>query len=148
MGGLIWFQPESPRWLVTRGRIDGARSALSKFRKSGHDVEHELEQVVLAVELEKNANTESYLACFKGRDLRRTLIVFAVNFFLQSTGQAFTSLYGALIIKSLGTINTFNYTLINNGLTAFMYLIVRGGRCFTTHTCRTCPSMTASVDAY
>jgi hypothetical protein len=121
---------------------------LSKFRKSGHDVEHELEQVVLAVELEKNANTESYLACFKGRDLRRTLIVFAVNFFLQSTGQAFTSLYGALIIKSLGTINTFNYTLINNGLTAFMYLIVRGGRCFTTHTCRTCPSMTASVDAY
>jgi hypothetical protein len=36
----------------------------------------------LAVEVERRTTKESYLACFKGRNLRRTLIVFGVNFYL------------------------------------------------------------------
>jgi MFS family permease len=124
VGSLIWFQPESPRWLVSKGRVDEARRALTQFRKSGHDIEHELEQIALAVETERNTSKGSYVACFRGRNLRRTMVVFGVNFFIQATGQAFGSLYGALLMKSLGTINPFNYTLLNNGLTALMYLIV------------------------
>lgn len=124
VGTLIWFQPESPRWLVAAGRTEAARKSLTKFRKAGHDVEHELEQIALAIEIEKTNNSGSYIDCFRGHNLRRTMIVFGVNFFLQATGQAFTSLYGAIIIKSLGTINPFNYTLIANGLQLFMYLVV------------------------
>ena len=98
--------------------------SLTKFRKPGHDVEHELEQILLGLELERNLSKGSYASCFQGRHLRRTLIVFAVNFFLQATGQAFTSSYGPLIIKSLNSINPFNYTLITNGLNLAMYILV------------------------
>lgn len=40
------------------------------------------------------------------------MVVTGANFFLQSTGQIFTSIYGALYVKSLGTINPFNVTVI------------------------------------
>lgn len=49
---------------------------------------------------------------FKGFNLRRTLVIFMVNFFVQATGQAFASQYGALFIKGLGTVNQFTMSMI------------------------------------
>ena len=97
VASLIWFQPESPRWLASKGKVDQARHTLMLFRKHG-DVEHELSQILLSIELERNMSQGTYAACFKGTNRRRTLIVLAVNFFLQATGQAFTSSYGPIIV--------------------------------------------------
>lgn len=62
----------------------------------------------------------SFFGMFKGYNLRRTLVVFMVNFFLQATGQAFASQYGALFIKSLGTVNQFAMSMIATSINLFI----------------------------
>jgi SP family sugar:H+ symporter-like MFS transporter len=46
-----------------------------------------------------------------------------MNFFLQATGQAFSSQYGTLYVKSLNTIYPFHFNVINGfvGLTALIF---------------------------
>jgi Sugar (and other) transporter len=41
---LIWFCPESPRWLVQKGRDEDARKALMRIREP-QEVESELQGV-------------------------------------------------------------------------------------------------------
>lgn len=139
----IFFQPESPRWLVLKGKHDQAREALIAFRRRGTDIEHELQQIIEAVRLEQLRNQETaaihakggskksklatiineYVACFRSRtNLRRTLIVLAVNFFQQSTGQAIGGLYGPVVVQRLGVFSPFNFALILTGITGFTYL--------------------------
>lgn len=49
---------------------------------------------------------------FRGTvNLKRTFIVIGANFFLQGTGSTFASVYGALFVKSLNTINPFTITV-------------------------------------
>lgn len=38
-------------------------------------------------------------------------MVSGANFFLQATGQLFTTIYGALFVRSLGTVNPFTVTV-------------------------------------
>ena len=75
---LYWFVPESPWWLVRKGRLDDAEKVVKRITDpSMHD---EASSAVAAMvrtnqlELEINANPPSWLDCFKGIDLRRTEI--------------------------------------------------------------------------
>lgn len=66
--------------------------------------------------LEQEAEKGKFKELWQGINLKRTLIVIGVNFFQQATGQAFASQYGAIFIKSLGTVNTFDMTLVSGGI--------------------------------
>lgn len=118
-----------------------ARRALHAFRRTAEEADHELSQIIQAIHLERIRVDEqqaeshnkksaglsnfikSHLTCFRTpSNLRRTLIVLAVNFFQQATGQALAGLYGPVVVRSLGTFSPFNYTLIMTGLTGFVYL--------------------------
>lgn len=46
----IFFLPNSPRWLITRYRMDEARSALTFFRKKDYDSKPELQAITEQVE--------------------------------------------------------------------------------------------------
>lgn len=75
----ILFAPESPWWCVRRNRIDDARANLRRLTRSSEesdaDVEHTLTLMEVTIEKEREAGTGThYKDCFRGVDLRRTII--------------------------------------------------------------------------
>ncbi|RAO65093.1 uncharacterized protein BHQ10_001105 [Talaromyces amestolkiae] len=108
---FLLFLPESPRYLVKRGRNEDARKALSRLHSSKFDISAALSviQETVTAELELNNTSVSYLACFKGADLRRTRIACAMFFIQQFTGIA---LYGQALYFL--TMTGFNVNLAAN----------------------------------
>ncbi|KXH25970.1 sugar transporter [Colletotrichum nymphaeae SA-01] len=112
--GLIFFIPESPRWLLTQDRVEEAQISLRKLR-AGTIPDSEIDEQFAAIQyaLKQEVEQGNYMELFKGVNLKRTGIVMAMNFFQQATGQAFASTYGAIFIKDIGTVNPFTMTIIN-----------------------------------
>ena len=76
----ICFAPESPWWLVRKGRLDEAERSLRRLtskNKDGSDFDPSktVAMILHTDELEKESSSGTrYLDCFKGTDLRRTEI--------------------------------------------------------------------------
>lgn len=123
----VILAPESPWWLVRQHRIEEAKASLKRLT-SGADANRHLEKAISLMvlttehEREMNANT-SYAACFRGTDLRRTLLVifcfcmqiiggttlrsYAVYFFEQAglpTEQAFNMAIVTYVLSFVGTV--------------------------------------------
>lgn len=75
---LIWFAPESPWWLVRKGRIDQARKSIKRLgRRSGTQAtaDETLAMIERTIKIEQHLGGEpTLLDLLKGTDLRRTLI--------------------------------------------------------------------------
>ncbi|KND86239.1 General alpha-glucoside permease [Tolypocladium ophioglossoides CBS 100239] len=75
----IYFAPESPWWLVRRGRLGEARDVVTRLtspQNANFDVDKNITLMEVTTEHERQLNAEtSYRACFAGTDLRRTIIV-------------------------------------------------------------------------
>jgi SP family general alpha glucoside:H+ symporter-like MFS transporter len=73
------FAPESPWWLVRKGRVEEAKVQLLRLTTRGDhtfDADATIAMMQHTNELEKSVSEgTSYLDCFKGCDLRRTEIV-------------------------------------------------------------------------
>lgn len=73
----IFFAPESPWWLVRKGKLAEAKQSLLRLTSLNRETEFDADETVAmmvhttALE-EKNAEGASYWDCFKGTDLRRT----------------------------------------------------------------------------
>jgi MFS transporter, SP family, general alpha glucoside:H+ symporter len=75
------FAPESPWWLVRKGRIEEAKKNLKRLTSKSDmlNIEQTLAMMIHTTEVEKamakKEKETSYLDCFRGVDLRRTEIV-------------------------------------------------------------------------
>lgn len=78
----VLFAPESPTWLVRKGRMSDARKSLRRLTSKAateDDISRSLALIEYTDQLEKHMQEgTSYLDCFKGANLRRTEIACTV----------------------------------------------------------------------
>ncbi|KAK7912000.1 Major facilitator superfamily domain- general substrate transporter [Apiospora marii] len=134
----IYFAPESPWWLVRRGKLEDAKRSLlrltTKRSDSDFDADETVAMMVHTTALEaKITKGASYLDCFRGTDRRRTEIVcmaWAIQnlsgnsfsnystYFLEQAGMAADKAYafalGQYAINCVGVFGT--WTLITLGI--------------------------------
>lgn len=121
----IYFVPESPRWLLRQNRVEEARASLQRLRKGAftdHEIDYEFRE--LQYSLEQDPEQGRFLELFLGRNLKRTAIAVMVNIFQQASGQAFSSQYGTIYVKSLKTINPFGFSLVLSGLNLISMVVI------------------------
>lgn len=121
MLALVPLTPESPRWLLLKGRYEAAKTALNKIRHQ-HEVDDgstEAELKAMNDLVQESLATEegSWLDLFKGNYLRRTWIcgtLFAIH---QSNGNQFVQSYAATfyVQQGLGAMS-FTYTMIGQAI--------------------------------
>ncbi|KAI0428112.1 sugar transporter [Xylaria sp. FL1042] len=76
---LIFCAPESPWWLVRKGRLEDAAHSVGRLgRRSTLNISESVAMMRRVIELEKSEKEPNYVELFKGVDLYRTLIVCGV----------------------------------------------------------------------
>ncbi|XP_021718474.1 probable polyol transporter 3 [Chenopodium quinoa] len=126
--GLIFGvlkMPESPRWLVMKGRTEDAKRVLKLVSNSKHEAEIRLEDIITTVEsskmLDKKSQTEFSL--WKELLFKPTLAVrwtlfaaIGIHFFEHATGIEAVILYSPRIFKAVGITSKNKLLLANVGL--------------------------------
>lgn len=87
------FLPESPYWLVMKGRKEDALVALQRLSGPHEDCAARIAQIDATIEYERQiaAQNASYIECFKGTNLRRTAIIFICMYMPQVVGAVLSS---------------------------------------------------------
>jgi MFS family permease len=132
------FLPETPRWLLERGRTDEARTALVRLRPTSTNknmIEAELNEMVEATEMEREHSRSSLglVEMFRGTNRRRSILSLCLVLSLSATGNLFFIIYGTYFFTLAGTSQPFAETIGMNcaglaGVLLSLYLITFLGR--------------------
>lgn len=115
---LIYFAPESPWWLVRQGRLDEARQVVVRITspsQANFDVDNNVALMVETTNHEREVKAAtSYLSCFTGTDLRRTIIVIGCNCIQVLSGNPLRA-YATYFFQQAGlpTSQAFNMTIVS-----------------------------------
>ncbi|WQF85531.1 Putative major facilitator, sugar transporter, major facilitator superfamily [Colletotrichum destructivum] len=121
---FIPLVPESPYFLVAKGRTDQARRCLSIIRgQDDHDVDAEILEIQTTLEHERQLSSSgqnpSYLECFQKTDLRRTMIACLPVVMQLFLGFPLCGNYLAYFLTLSGVSDAFLITLISVLLSMF-----------------------------
>lgn len=117
----LYFAPESPWWLVRRGRLEEAKKVLKRLtsaEQARFDIDKTVSFMVVTTNYERAISAKtSYLACFKGTDLKRTLIAIGVYCIQTLSGNPLRS-YSTYFMEQAGfpTTQASNMTIVNYSL--------------------------------
>lgn len=110
----IYFAPESPWWLVRKGRVADAKRSLLRLtslnRETDSDADETVSMMVHTTNLEtKITSGASYLDCFKGVNLRRTEIVCMTWAIQNLSGNSFSN-YSTYFLQQAGLDERSSYS--------------------------------------
>ncbi|KAI1655495.1 sugar transporter [Daldinia decipiens] len=110
----ISFAPESPWWLVRKGKLEDAKHSLLRLtsldRETDFDADETVAMMVHTTALEqKITRGASYLDCFKGVDRRRTEIVCMCWAIQNLSGNSFSN-YSTYFLQQAGLDNDKAYS--------------------------------------
>ncbi|MGE5754327.1 MAG: sugar porter family MFS transporter [Planctomycetaceae bacterium] len=96
---LLLLTPESPRWLVARGRIDEVRAVLDRLGTDAGSVEEEIREIQASLDLAHHSLKEPF---FRKAYLKPILLAVAIAVFNQLSGINALMYYAPAIFQMAG----------------------------------------------
>ncbi|CAF4316033.1 unnamed protein product, partial [Adineta steineri] len=116
----MFILPESPRYLVMKGRIEEAYNAQARLTSSQSkdpQVDIDIKELIANYELMRSYGGTTYADCFKmgsQKNLLRTLVGIFLQAWQQLTGINFIFYYGTSFFHSAGISQPFVITIVTN----------------------------------
>ncbi|THH03902.1 hypothetical protein EW145_g5917 [Phellinidium pouzarii] len=133
---LLWFAPESPQWLVRKGRDTQALQTLAYYHADGDEtyplVVCEFEEIKASLAVDQRATADtgwSSLLTQRGNRKRLGLIV-SLAFFSQWSGNGLISFYLSAVFARIGIEDPAMQLLINGLLQIWNLLFAAGAAVF------------------